>query len=389
MKDYQRVIAVSRYARWLEDENRRETWEETVKRYCDFVIPTGAKFSAIHPKIYDAIVNLEVMPSMRALMTAGPAMARCNVAAYNCSYLPIDNVRSFDELMYILMCFHPDTLVTTRNGSIKISEISIGDEVLSFDEPKKEFVWKRVTNVIKTPSKNMKKMKITLENGTEVLCTHNHKWLTSNRGWVEASKLSLEDDLVSPKFHIYKIRNKTTNKVYVGYTGKKNAKDRFSEHLKEAFSETPRYNSHLYKAMRKYGIDSWDMTVVDCAYSIEEAREKEKRYIVEFDSKKNGYNSTDGGEGTSGLKWTNEQKEKASKNAYVRTDEHKKRQSLVLKNNHSKINETRKTEKYKEEQRKRNIGENNPMHGYVYSTEQREVKKKQASERLRVNGRFA
>lgn len=104
MKDYQRVIAVSRYARWLEEENRRETWDETVKRYCDFVIPTGAKFSAVYPKIYEAIKNLEVMPSMRALMTAGPAMERCNVAAYNCSYLPIDNVRSFDELMYILMC---------------------------------------------------------------------------------------------------------------------------------------------------------------------------------------------------------------------------------------------------------------------------------------------
>lgn len=104
MKDYQKVIAVSKYARWLEKENRRETWGETVERYCDNVLKSPKINKQLKEEIRQAIYNLDVMPSMRALMTAGPALDRCNVAGYNCSYLPIDNPRSFDELMYILMC---------------------------------------------------------------------------------------------------------------------------------------------------------------------------------------------------------------------------------------------------------------------------------------------
>lgn len=102
MNDYQQFIAKSRYARWLDKEGRRETWEETVKRYCDF---WQQKFPESFPynDIYEAVVNLELMPSMRALMTAGPALDRDNIAGYNCSYIPVDDVRAFDEIMYILM----------------------------------------------------------------------------------------------------------------------------------------------------------------------------------------------------------------------------------------------------------------------------------------------
>lgn len=102
MNDYQQFIAKSRYARWLDHEGRRETWAETVQRYCNF---WQNKYPDKFPytELYNAIVSLEVMPSMRALMTAGPALDRDNIAGYNCSYLPIDDVRSFDETMYILM----------------------------------------------------------------------------------------------------------------------------------------------------------------------------------------------------------------------------------------------------------------------------------------------
>lgn len=103
---YEEFIYKSRYARWLESENRRENWDETVKRLVDYYCKSiGWNISVSeHMEIYDAIYNLEVMPSMRALMTAGDTLDRCHVPAYNCAYLPVDSLRSFDETMYILMC---------------------------------------------------------------------------------------------------------------------------------------------------------------------------------------------------------------------------------------------------------------------------------------------
>ena len=108
--DYQKFIHQSRYARWKEEDSRRETWEETVSRYFDFM--TDHLFdnfnytlpSSIRERLENKVLNLDIMPSMRALMTAGVALERCNVAGYNCSYLPVDNTRSFDECLYILMC---------------------------------------------------------------------------------------------------------------------------------------------------------------------------------------------------------------------------------------------------------------------------------------------
>ena len=102
--DYQNFIATSRYARWLDDEGRRETWSETVSRYVDYM-HDKVKFSKQDKAdIEQAILGLEVMPSMRALMTAGLALDRDNTAGYNCSYLPVDDPKSFDEAMYILLC---------------------------------------------------------------------------------------------------------------------------------------------------------------------------------------------------------------------------------------------------------------------------------------------
>jgi len=100
---YSQFIYKSRYARWLEDEGRREDWLETVDRYVEFF---AAKFPHLAEEIRplgNAIVDCGVMPSMRSLMTAGPALEKSEVAGYNCSYLPIDHPRSFDELFYILL----------------------------------------------------------------------------------------------------------------------------------------------------------------------------------------------------------------------------------------------------------------------------------------------
>ena len=108
MDQQQQYIHKSRYARYLDDQQRRETWEETVKRYFDFFeshISKGTKkFKEHRQELEQAVVNLEVMPSMRCLMTAGPALERDHVAGYNCSYVAVDNIRTFDEIMYILLC---------------------------------------------------------------------------------------------------------------------------------------------------------------------------------------------------------------------------------------------------------------------------------------------
>ena len=109
--DYQAFIHKSRYARWLHDEQRRETWRETIDRFIDFMsdhvnticdVDIRKQNDMVQHLKHD-IYTMRVMPSMRCLMTAGPALKRENIAGYNCSYIPIDNPRSFDEILYILM----------------------------------------------------------------------------------------------------------------------------------------------------------------------------------------------------------------------------------------------------------------------------------------------
>ena len=101
--DYQSFIHTSRYARWLEVEGRRESWGETVGRYILNLVADKVDKDT-EKDIHEAILNLEVMPSMRAMMTSGPALERDNTAGYNCSYLPVDDPKSFDEAMFILLC---------------------------------------------------------------------------------------------------------------------------------------------------------------------------------------------------------------------------------------------------------------------------------------------
>ena len=101
---YSAFIHASRYARWLEDEGRRETWPETVRRYVDYWADKGMLTAKQADFLYQQILELKVVPSMRALMTAGPALDRDHVAGFNCAYLSIDHPKAFDELMYILLC---------------------------------------------------------------------------------------------------------------------------------------------------------------------------------------------------------------------------------------------------------------------------------------------
>ena len=106
---YQEFIHLSRYSRWLPDEGRRETWNETVTRYFNFFEQhlkdmTGYKLEKEDKEeLENAVLSTRVMPSMRCLMTAGEALKRENIAGYNCSYVAVNRIQSFDEILYILM----------------------------------------------------------------------------------------------------------------------------------------------------------------------------------------------------------------------------------------------------------------------------------------------
>ena len=106
---YQEFIHLSRYSRWLPDKERRETWGETVKRYFDFFVEHlnethNYKITkSLREELQNAVLNLEIMPSMRCLMTAGEALKRENIAGYNCSYIAVDRPQAFDEILYVLM----------------------------------------------------------------------------------------------------------------------------------------------------------------------------------------------------------------------------------------------------------------------------------------------
>ena len=110
MTPFQTYIAKSRYSRYLDDKGRREHWPETVNRYFEFMtkqLKTNHNYdipAAMREELQTAVTNLEVVPSMRSIMTAGDALERQNIAGYNCSYLPIDDPKAFDEAMYILLC---------------------------------------------------------------------------------------------------------------------------------------------------------------------------------------------------------------------------------------------------------------------------------------------
>lgn len=110
MTPYNTFIAKSRYSRFLDDVGRREHWNETVARYMQFMqkhLQEKCNYELkgeLYHELQSAITSLDVVPSMRAIMTAGPALERQNVAAFNCSYLPIDDPKAFDEAMYILLC---------------------------------------------------------------------------------------------------------------------------------------------------------------------------------------------------------------------------------------------------------------------------------------------
>ena len=136
--DYQNFIALSRYARWLPEKKRRETWEETVARYFDFMEKHLEENTdqPLEPKtrklLEDAVLKLEVMPSMRAMMTAGPALEKNHIAGYNCAYLSVDHPKAFDECLFILMHGTGVGFSVERQHINKLPEVP--EEILDVDD---------------------------------------------------------------------------------------------------------------------------------------------------------------------------------------------------------------------------------------------------------------
>jgi ribonucleoside-triphosphate reductase len=168
MSDYMQFIAISRYARWLEDENRRENWGETVDRYMrNVVMPSLVRNTAwpdlkvdwieggqeLYNEIEQAILGLEVCGSMRSLMTAGAAAERDNTCMYNCAYLAVDNVVAFDEAMFILLCGTGVGFSVERQSVSKLPDVpqvfNLSGDTIVVDDSKEGWA-KALRKVIKT-----------------------------------------------------------------------------------------------------------------------------------------------------------------------------------------------------------------------------------------------
>ena len=124
MNDYQSFIHKSRYARYIDDEKRRETWEETVHRYVDFFQDRCDLPKDVSLELSNSIVSMDVMPSMRSLMTSGKALSRDHCAGYNCSYMAVDHVRTFDENLYVLLCGTGVGFSVERQYIAKLPEVA-------------------------------------------------------------------------------------------------------------------------------------------------------------------------------------------------------------------------------------------------------------------------
>lgn len=192
------IIIYMKYAKFIEKLNRRETWEELVLRNKQMHL---MKFPNLKSEIdfaYDFVLTKKILPSMRSMQFAGKPIEISPNRIYNCGYLPMDDWRAFHEIMFLLLggCFDGDTEIKTKNGNKKIKDITLDDEILTFDSVggKYEYV-KPVYSGKIARSIDKNKLELELEDGTIIRCTEDHRFLTTNRGWIEAKDLTATDNI--------------------------------------------------------------------------------------------------------------------------------------------------------------------------------------------------
>jgi hypothetical protein len=192
------------YSRWNDELNRYETWEESVERvmnmhrvyYASKMTPELEEKISFAEKLYK---QKKVLGAQRALQFGGDQILKNPMRMYNCTSTYADRVEFFGELFHTLLCFEPETKIKTKTGLKMIKDIQISDEVLSYNEEDNIYEYKSVYNVIENPTEHKEKIELELENGAIFRCTSDHKFLTKNRGWVEAKDLNEEDDIIN--FH--------------------------------------------------------------------------------------------------------------------------------------------------------------------------------------------
>jgi hypothetical protein len=186
-----------KYAKYIPELNRRETWEELVYRNMGMHIK---KYPALESEIkesYKFVFDKKVLPSMRSMQFAGKPIEISPNRIYNCAYAPIDDYRVFAEIMFLLLggCFEENTEIKTKDGIKKIKDVTTDDYVLTYDDTNDVYRWVQPIFAGETPTASKQKIELTLENGKVIQCTSDHKFFTNNRGWVEAQNLTDDDDI--------------------------------------------------------------------------------------------------------------------------------------------------------------------------------------------------
>lgn len=191
------ITTFMKYAKYLPEKQRRESWDELVDRNENMHIE---KFPQLAEQIrwaYGYVRRKEVLPSMRSMQFAGKPIQLNNARIYNCSFLPIDHMDAFSETMFLLLsgCFEENTEIKTRDGVKKIKDITVYDYILTYDTDNSTYHWTRPFAVLPTPSEGKQKIELTFEDGSVVQCTDDHKFFVNGRGWVEARDLTEDDDI--------------------------------------------------------------------------------------------------------------------------------------------------------------------------------------------------
>ena len=191
------ITVYMKYAKYIPELNRRETWEELVTRNKNMHIKKYPKLKDSINDAYKLVYDKKILPSMRSLQFGGKPIEISPNRVYNCAYLPIDDVAAFSETMFLLLggCFEPDTLVKTKSGDKKIIDVTTDDYILTYVKETDEYEWIKPIFAGETPTANKQKIELEFDNGKIIQCTADHKFYTTNRGWVEAQNLTENDDI--------------------------------------------------------------------------------------------------------------------------------------------------------------------------------------------------